>query len=133
MKSDVIQGEKALHATKTNCVDLLWLFFSGDVKWFLHVCTHAHAPARSCVWSQTARRGSRRNGPFYLFAQLSGGDFAVSFAFLLLLKACKISCGLSQALGPTPCLQGLSGHSGSLPGLGYLLESMQGGWRACPP
>lgn len=30
-----------------------------------------------CVCAKTTRRGSRRSGPFYLFTQLSGGDFAV--------------------------------------------------------
>lgn len=45
--------------------------------------------ARLCVWSQTSRRGSRRDGPFSLFAQLSGGDFAMSFAFPPVLKLAR--------------------------------------------
>lgn len=92
-----------------------------------HAPAHAHVCACSCMWSRTTRRGSRRNGPFYLFAQLSGGDSAMSFAFPLVLKLARSHVSFSKHFGPTPRLQGLRRALGS-----SFQESKQEGWKACP-
>lgn len=39
-----------------------------------------------CVRTKTTRRESRRNGPFYLFIQLSSGAFSVGVTFPLVLR-----------------------------------------------
>lgn len=75
--------------------------------------THAHVQcARSCVWLWTTRRGSRRNGPFYLFAQLSGGDFAMSSAFPLVLKFARSHVSFPQHLVLHLVCRGSVGPSG---------------------
>lgn len=74
---------------------------------------HAHVQcACSCVWSRATRRGSRRNGPFYLFAQLSGGDFAMSSAFPVVLKFARSHVSLPQHLVLHLVCRGSVGLSG---------------------
>lgn len=93
------------------------------------VCVHAHA----CLCAaKTTRRGSRRNGPFYLFTQLSGGDLAVGVAFPLVLRLASshLSCTrvypfclVSRSLPPSRKARGPSSSAGSF------VEPGREGWK----
>lgn len=56
-------------------------------------CVHTHL----CACAKTTRIGSRRNGPFYLFTQLSAGDFAVGVAFPLILRRARFCLSCTKA------------------------------------
>lgn len=92
-------------------------------------CVHTHL----CACAKTTRRGSRRNGPFYLFTQLSAGDFAVGVAFPLILRRARFRLSCTKAYpsawswNSSAVIQ--EGPEDRPPGPGCFLEPGREGWK----